>query len=169
MAETLEDALHDEAVAKAERVLTLACKHDLMIATAESCTGGLLAALLTDIPNCSHAFERGFVTYSAEAKSELLSIPPERIETFGVVSKEIAVDMALGALMASHADVAVSVTGFAGPGDPGDEEGLVHLACARRNVPTDHREQHFGPIGRAGIRRATIDVAIEMLEKAVQL
>lgn len=169
MAETLEEALHDEAVAKAERVLTLACKRDLMITTAESCTGGLLAALLTDIPNCSHAFERGFVVYSAEAKSELLSVAPERIERFGVVSKEIAIDMALGALLASRADVAISVTGFAGPGEPGDEEGLVHLACARRNAPTDHREEHFGSVGRAGIRRATIDVAMEMLERAVLL
>lgn len=169
MAEALEDALCDDALALAERVLKLACKRDLTIATAESCTGGLLAALLTDIPNCSHAFERGFVVYSAEAKSELLSIPPERIDTYGVVSKEIAVDMALGALSASRADVAVSVTGYAGPGEPGAEEGLVHLACARRNAPTDHREEHFGPIGRAGVRRATIDFALDMLERAVQL
>ena len=168
MAETLDDALHDEAPASAQRVLTLACSHDLKIATAESCTGGLLAALLTDIPNCSHAFERGFVVYSPVAKSELLSISPERIDRFGVVSKEIAVDMALGALTASHADVALSVTGFAGPGAPGDEEGLVHLACARRNYPTEHCEEHFGPIGRAGVRRATIDVALQMLERAVQ-
>jgi len=169
MAETLEQALHDEVMPKAHRLLTLACKRDLMIATAESCTGGLLAALLTDIPNCSHAFERGFVVYSAEAKSELLSIPPERITRFGVVSREIAIDMALGALSASRADIALSVTGFAGPGLDGDEEGLVHLACARGNAPTDHREEHFGAIGRAGIRRATIDVAIDMLERAVLL
>jgi nicotinamide-nucleotide amidase len=168
MAETLDDALHDEAPAKAERVLALACQHDLKIATAESCTGGLLAALLTDIPNCSHAFERGFVVYSPVAKCELLSIAPERIDSFGVVSKEIAEEMALGALKASHADVALSVTGFAGPGGPDDEEGLVHLACARRNFPTDHREEHFGAIGRAGVRRATIDVALDMLERAVQ-
>lgn len=169
MSETLDEALHDDALARAERVLTLACQRDLTIATAESCTGGLLAALLTDIPNCSHAFERGFVVYSPEAKSELLGIAPDRIARCGVVSKPIAEDMALGALKASHADVALSVTGFAGPGEPDDEEGLVHLACARRGSAIDHREEHFGPIGRAGIRRATIDVALKMIERAVLL
>jgi nicotinamide-nucleotide amidase len=169
MHETLEQALHDDAVALAQRVLTIACQRDLTFATAESCTGGLLAALLTDIPNCSHAFERGFVVYSAEAKAELLSIEPERIERYGVVSKEIAIDMALGALKASRADIAVSITGFAGPGEPGDEEGLVHLACARRNAVTEHSEEHFGAVGRADIRRATIDVALRMLERAVEL
>jgi nicotinamide-nucleotide amidase len=168
MAETLDDSFENEALDKAERVMTSACKRDLSIATAESCTGGLLAALLTDIPNCSHAFERGFVVYSPEAKSELLSISADRIESYGVVSQEIAVDMAQGALMASHADIALSVTGFAGPGAPGDEEGLVHLACARRGMPVNHREEHFGPVGRAGVRRATIDVALEMLEKAIE-
>ncbi|MEW9855355.1 CinA family protein [Novosphingobium sp. M1R2S20] len=168
MAETLDSSLHDEALARAESMLKLACKKELSIATAESCTGGLIAALLTDIPDCSHAYERGFVVYSPRAKSELLSIPPERIERFGVVSKEIAEDMALGALKASHADIALSVTGFAGPGGADDEEGLVHLACARRGYPTDHREEHFGPQGRAGIRRATIDVALQMIERAVQ-
>ncbi|MET1756669.1 CinA family protein [Novosphingobium sp. RD2P27] len=168
MTETLDSSLHDKALARAESMLTLACKKDLKIATAESCTGGLIAALLTDIPNCSHAFERGFVVYAPVAKSELLSIPLERIERFGVVSKEIAVDMALGALKASHADIAVSVTGYAGPGGSDDEEGLVHLACARRNYPTDHREEHFGPVGRASVRRATIDVALDMLQRAVE-
>lgn len=168
MAETLDDSFGNEALNKAERVMTQACKHDLTIATAESCTGGLLAALLTDIPDCSHAFERGFVVYSPEAKCELLSIAPERITHCGVVSKEVAIEMAEGALVGSHADIALSVTGFAGPGAPDDEEGLVHLACARRGRAVDHREEHFGPIGRAGVRRATIDVALEMLERAVQ-
>lgn len=169
MAETLEKSFRDEALSKAERLLALACKRDLSIATAESCTGGLLAALLTDIPDCSHAFERGFVVYTPEAKSELLAIPLERIERFGVVSREIAEDMAQGTLKASHADIALSVTGFAGPGAPEDEEGLVHVACARRGMNIDHREEHFGPIGRAGIRRATIDTALAMLERAVAL
>lgn len=169
MAEALNPALEDETLAKAEHVLTLACQRELTIATAESCTGGMLAALLTDIPHCSHAFERGFVVYSPEAKCELLSIVREKIESCGAVSKEVAIDMALGALRASHANIALSVTGFAGPGSAGDEEGLVHLACARRNSPTDHREEHFGAIGRAAIRRATIAVALDMLERAVLL
>ena len=168
MAETLDDSFEDQALAKAERVMVGACKRDLSIATAESCTGGLLAALLTDIPDCSHAFERGFVVYSPEAKSELLSIALDRIETYGVVSKEIAIDMAQGALGASRADIALSVTGFAGPGAPEDEEGLVHIACARRGRAVDHREEHFGAIGRAGVRRGTIDVALRMLDAAVQ-
>lgn len=169
MAITLDNALHDEALTRAEHLLQMACKRDLTIATAESCTGGLLAALLTDIPNCSHAFERGFVVYSPEAKSELLSISRARIDRCGAVSKEVAIEMAEGTLSASHADIAVSVTGFAGPGEAEDEEGLVHLACLRRGMRVDHREEHFGAIGRAGVRRATIDVAIDMLERAVQL
>jgi nicotinamide-nucleotide amidase len=159
--------LHDDALDRAERVLEEACDKGLTLATAESCTGGLLAALLTDIPGLSHAFERGFVVYSEEAKSELLSIDLERIARFGAVSREVAIDMARGALEASHADIGVAVTGFAGPGAPGDEEGLVHLACARKEGRIDHREAHFGTIGRAGVRRETIDLALEMIEDAL--
>jgi nicotinamide-nucleotide amidase len=167
MSETLDSALHDDALDRAERVLEEACDKGLTLATAESCTGGLLAALLTDIPGLSHAFERGFVVYSEEAKSELLSIDRERIARFGAVSEEVAIDMARGALEASHADIGVAVTGFAGPGAPGDEEGLVHLACARKEGRIDHREAHFGAIGRAGVRRETIDLALEMIEDAL--
>lgn len=168
MTETLDSAVHKEAADRAERVLELACARELTIATAESCTGGLLAALLTDIPDCSHAFERGFVVYSEMAKCELLAVDRDRLDRCGAVSREVAIDMARGALAASHADIAVAITGFAGPGAPGDEEGLVHVACATRGSAPDHREEHFGAMGRAGIRRAALDVALAMLETALE-
>lgn len=168
MAETLDGALHGEAVARAERLLAIACARKFTIATAESCTGGLLAALLTDVPGCSHAFERGFVVYSDEAKCDLLSIRPERIASCGAVSREIAMEMALGALAASTADLAVAITGFAGPAGPENEEGLVHIASVRRHFPVRHREMHFGPVGRAAVRRGALDVALELLEADLQ-
>jgi len=167
MAETLDPALPPEVQDRADKVLQLACDKELMLATAESCTGGLLAALLTDVPGCSHAFERGFVVYSNEAKCDLLGLDRAMVEDCGAVSARVAVARAQGALRRSRADVAVSITGFAGPaGD--DEEGLVHFACARRGDDTRHREEHFGAIGRQGVRLAALEVALEMLEEALQ-
>jgi nicotinamide-nucleotide amidase len=167
MAETLDHALPNEIQLKADRVLERACELDLMLATAESCTGGLLAALLTDVPGCSHAFERGFVVYTNQAKSQMLDIELERIELHGAVSKDIAIQMAQGALRRSEADVAVSITGFAGPGSAGDEEGEVHFGCAVRDGPTTHRCEHFGPIGRQGVRVASLDVALDLVADAI--
>jgi len=168
MADTLDPALPTTVQDRADKVLELACDKELMLATAESCTGGLLAALLTDVPGCSHAFERGFVVYTNEAKAQMLDIDSDQIERLGAVSKEIAVEMAHGALRRSEADVALSITGFAGPGKAGDEEGMVHFACARRNGPTLHRREHFGPVGRQGVRIASLEVALEMLEQALK-
>jgi len=168
MAETLDPALPTTVQDRADRVLEIACDKELMLATAESCTGGLLAALLTDVPGCSHAFERGFVVYTNEAKSQMLDIEPERIEELGAVSKQIAIEMAHGALRRSEADVALSITGFAGPGQAGEEEGLVHFACARRDGPIVHRCEHFGAIGRQGVRIASLETALEMLEQALR-
>ena len=168
MADTLAPALPHEVQDRADRVLELACDKELMLATAESCTGGLLAALLTDVPGCSHAFERGFVVYTHEAKAQMLDIEPERIESLGAVSKEIAIDMAHGALRRSEADIALSITGFAGPGKGGEEEGLVHFACACRDGPTAHRCEHFGAIGRQGVRIASLETALEMIEQALK-
>lgn len=168
MAETLDAALPNEIQLRADRVLEKACDLELMLATAESCTGGLLAALLTDVPGCSHAFERGFVVYTKEAKAQMLDIEPDKIDRFGAVSKEIAIDMAQGALRRSEADIAVSITGFAGPGKAGEEEGLVHFACARKNGATDHRAERFGKIGRQGVRVASLEVALEMIEEALK-
>lgn len=167
MAETLDHALPASVQDRADKVLELACDKDLMLGTAESCTGGLLAALLTDVPGCSHAFERGFVVYTNEAKAQMLDIEAALIEELGAVSKEIAIEMAHGALRRSEADVVLSITGFAGPGKAGEEEGLVHFACARRDGPTSHRCEHFGSVGRDGVRVASLDVALEMIEQAL--
>ncbi len=167
-AETLDQALPDALQEKARRVLDIAHERELSLATAESCTGGLLAALLTDVRGRGHVFDRGFVTYAEEAKCDLLGVQPSLIEEVGVVSEQVARAMANGAIDRSNADVAVSVTGFAGPGAADDEEGLVHFACARRGAACAHREEHFGPIGRAGVRIAALEVALAMMEDALQ-
>lgn len=167
-AETLEPALPAALDQHACRVLDLAHEGELRVATAESCTGGLLAALLTDVRGRGHVFDRGFVTYTEEAKSELLGIPLETIKQHDAVSRTVALAMAEGALERSHADVAVSITGFAGPGGDSDEEGLVHFGCARRDGTNCHREEHFGAIGRAGVRIAALEVALAMVEEALR-
>lgn len=159
-AETLWPVLPDSVEKATRKVLERACECGLTLATAESCTGGMVASLLTDVPGASHAFERGFVTYTDEAKAEMLGVPRELIEREGAVSKAVAVAMAQGALQRSSADVAVSITGFAGDGQ---EPGLVHFACARKGRDTLHREEHFGDIGRGRIRVGCLGVAVEML------
>ena len=168
MADTLDPALPREVQDLADNVLNLAHEKELKLATAESCTGGLLAALLTDVRGRGHVFERGFVVYSKDAKCDLLGLDREMIDTCGAVSEPVAVAMAQGALRRSEADMALSITGFAGPAGDGDEEGLVHLACARRNGETCHREEHFGPIGRQGVRIAALKAALELIEQAVK-
>jgi nicotinamide-nucleotide amidase len=140
----------------------------LMAATAESCTGGLIAGLLTEIPGSSDMLERGFVVYSNAAKQELLGVPPETLVNHGAVSEETARAMAEGALANSRAEVAVSVTGIAGPdgGTAAKPVGLVHFGCARRGKPTMAREERFGAIGRDQVRVASVRVALELLEAA---
>ena len=165
--ETLSGAIPSDVEELAAEVLKRACDYELTITTAESCTGGLLASLLTDVEGRSHAFERGFVVYSEAAKSELLGVPAELIEREGAVSKPVAVAMAEGALAASRAAIAVAVTGFAGEGAPGDEPGLVHLACASADHSTTHREEHFGNVGRGPVRIATLRVALTMIATAL--
>jgi nicotinamide-nucleotide amidase len=165
--ETLSPVLSDEIEDAAHAVLKAACDRELRLATAESCTGGMLASLLTDVEGVSSAFERGFVTYSEDAKAELLGVPRPMLDEHGAVSKPVAIAMAEGALRASHADIAASVTGFAGPGAPDDEPGLVHFACARQGRPTAHREEHFGDIGRGPVRIACMRVALSMLAEAL--
>ena len=167
MAEALEQALPDKETETAEKLLKMARERNLALTTAESCTGGMLAALLTDIPGCSHVFDRGFVPYSEQAKCDLLGIDREQVDRCGAVSKEVAIAMAEGALKRSSANVALAITGFAGPGDADDEEGLVHFACASDQAPTFHREKHFGPVGRARIRRAAIETALTLMEQAI--
>ena len=164
----LLDVLPDRIEQAARALLKKACDRDLAIVTAESCTGGLLASLLTDVEGASRAFERGFVVYTADAKCELLAIDRDTVERCGAVSRETAIAMVRGALERSHGDIAVSITGFAGPGKAGDEEGMVHFACARRDGPTAHRCEHFGAIGRQGVRIASLETALEMLEEALK-
>lgn len=158
--ETLSPVLPDALEEATRRLLGKACERDLVLATAESCTGGMLASLLTDVQGVAHAFDRGFVTYSEEAKTEMLGVPAPLIAEKGAVSKEVAVAMAEGALERSRAHIALSITGFA---DAGDEPGLVHFACARQGRITAHREAHFGPIGRGATRVKALEVAVEMM------
>ena len=141
----------------------------LMAATAESCTGGLIAGLITEIPGSSNMLERGFVVYSNAAKEELLGVPDSTLERHGAVSEETARAMAEGALGASRADVAVSVTGVAGPdgGTAAKPVGLVHFACSRRGAATVAREERFGDIGRDAVRVASVRVGLELLEGAL--
>ena len=156
-------------VAEADQILALCRKAGLRLVTAESCTGGLLAAALTDIPGSSDVFERGFVTYSNDAKTELLDVPPELIAKHGAVSREVAEAMARGALANSRADIAVAVTGVAGPGGGTSEKpvGLVHLAGARGGRVV-HRPIRLGNIGRAEVRQASVAEAFQLVRMMAQ-
>jgi len=160
----------DEMRARAQDLLDAYRAAGLTIVTAESCTGGLIAALLTDIPGSSKTVERGFVTYSNEAKIECLGVPPETIAAHGAVSEETARAMAEGALRASRADIGVSVTGVAGPGGGSAEKpvGLVHLACARRRGETRHMEMRYGDLGRSMVRLRTVADALALLAEALR-
>lgn len=141
-----------------------------MIATAESCTGGLIAGALTEIAGSSAVVDRGFVTYTNQAKMDLIGVSATTLEAFGAVSKETALQMVGGALMRSGAQVAVAVTGIAGPGGGSAEKpvGLVHLALKTRSGAVDHREMRYGDIGRDQVRMATVRTALEMLVAAAQ-
>jgi nicotinamide-nucleotide amidase len=168
LSETLEPALPDHLDEQAERLMHAICDRELKIASAESCTGGMLAALLTDIEGCGHGFDRGFVTYSKEAKHDLLGIDRDLLDRNDAVSETVARAMAEGALNRSQADIAIGVTGFAGPAGEGCEEGLVHFAVARRRGATRHREEHFGAAGRGPVRVKSLKVMLEMLEQALE-
>lgn len=167
MSETLEPALPSELDERAEQLMHRLCDRGWTIATAESCTGGMVAALLTDIQGASHGFDRGFVAYSKAAKTELLGIDPALLEDNEAVSEPVARAMAEGALSRSTAQVALAVTGFAGPAGDGCEEGLVHMALAVRGGRTCHRVEHFGGAGRGPVRIMAIRAMLEMLEELV--
>jgi nicotinamide-nucleotide amidase len=153
---------------RAEALLESLKTRGWRLATAESCTGGLIAALLTEIPGSSAVVERGFIAYSNQAKAELLGVPPELIAAHGAVSEPVARMMAEEALRRSHADIAVSVTGIAGPGGatPTKPVGLVHfgLAAGRETL---HLERRYGDLTRSAIRRASVEDALALLEQAV--
>ena len=151
-----------------ERILANARAASLRIATAESCTGGMVSAALTDIAGSSDVFERGFVTYSNAAKSEMLGVRAETLAAHGAVSEQVAQEMAEGALSHSQADMAVSITGIAGPG--GSEfrpEGRVCFGLARKGRMTRTETVEFGARGRAAVRRAACDHALELLAQGL--
>ncbi len=157
-----------ELAAAAEDLLARYRRAGLRIVTAESCTGGLIAACLTEIPGSSDVVERGFVTYSNEAKQELLGVPEALLRAKGAVSAEVAEAMAAGALERSRAEVAISVTGIAGPGGATETKpvGLVYLGLCRRGLaPSHHRFVFAGD--RQAVRSASLAAAFELLSRDV--
>jgi nicotinamide-nucleotide amidase len=150
----------------AEHVLEACRRKNLRLVTAESCTGGLVAGLLTAIPGSSAVVERGFVTYSNAAKQGMLGVTALTLDRAGAVSRETAEEMAQGALAHSEADLAVAITGIAGPGGAtqGKPVGLVHFAAAARGGKRIHRAKKFGDIGRRKVRQKSVDEALAMLE-----
>jgi nicotinamide-nucleotide amidase len=161
--------LPDDADALARQAIDVLKKlraKNLAVATAESCTGGLLASLLTDQEGYGHCFDRGFVTYTERAKNDLLGVSAVEIARHDAVSAAVARAMAKGALARSDADLALAITGFAGPAGQNDEVGLVHLACATSDEPVVHRECHFGDLSRERIRYLAVERSLEMIDDA---
>ena len=157
-------------IEQATALLELCRRKKLRIATAESCTGGLIAATLTEIPGSSDVVDRGFVTYSNAAKQEMLGVPAATLDQFGAVSRETAEAMAKGALAHSLAEIVVSVTGIAGPGggSAGKPVGLVHFAAASKRGKLIHRERRYGDIGRSDVRNASVAEALDMLRELAE-
>ena len=158
-----------ELVQRAATLIALYRDRGFKIATAESCTGGLVAGLLTEISGSSAVVERGFVVYSNQAKRELLGVPAETIAAFGAVSEETARAMAQGAIAHAHADFAVAITGIAGPdgGTPAKPVGLVNFARAGADGGIIAVEKRFGALSRSAIRFAAVETALELFERAV--
>lgn len=162
--------LNDDIVAAAERLLDICRRKRLKIATAESCTGGLVAGILSEVPGVSRTLDRGFITYSNEAKQEMIGVPAATLAAHGAVSRETAEAMAKGALARAPVDLTVSVTGIAGP-DGGSAEkpvGLVHFAAASRSGQLAHLEKRFGNPGRAEIRKRAVLQAFLMLRELAE-
>jgi len=152
--------------AAAKRLLDVCRARGLKVATAESCTGGLVAGALTEIPGSSDVVERGFVVYSNAAKETMLGVPVATLKRYGAVSAETAIAMAAGALKNSEADLTVSITGIAGPGGGSKQKpvGLVHFAAASRDGRSLHRRRLFGKIGRRRVRERSVMQALELLD-----
>jgi len=155
-----------EIATAAKRLLATCRERKLKIATAESCTGGLVIAALTEIAGSSDVVDRGFVTYSNAAKQRMLGVTSLTLERTGAVSRETAEEMAQGAIAESEADVAVAITGIAGPGGatPGKPVGLVHFAAAARGGCLIHREKRYGKIGRRQVRLKSVAEALALLQ-----
>lgn len=160
----------DEIERRAAEIVARFAALRLTIATAESCTGGLIAGALTEIAGSSAVVDRGFVTYSNAAKQAMLGVDPALLERFGAVSTPVARAMAEGALVRAGVDRAVAVTGIAGPGGGSAEKpvGLVHFALAGRGIETIDRAERFGDLGRSAVRLATVAVALEMLAESIR-
>ena len=156
-----------DLLARAEALVAQLKARGLKLATAESCTGGLVAATLTDAPGSSEIYDRGVVTYSNQAKADLLGVPQALLDQHGAVSEPVARAMAAGALERLGADIAVSVTGIAGPGGGSSEKpvGLVFFGAALKSGPTLHRERRFGDIGRTTVRTRSVVEAFDMVEE----
>ncbi len=154
----------------AKRLLDLCRARGLRVATAESCTGGLVAGALTEISGSSDVVECGFVVYSNAAKESMLGVPPSTLKRYGAVSAETAIAMAAGALKNSEADITVSITGIAGPGGGSRQKpvGLVHFAAASRDGTSLHRRKLYGKIGRRRVRERSVLQALELLDKLAQ-
>ncbi len=153
----------------AEVVIADARQAKLRIATAESCTGGMIGALLTEIPGSSSVFDRGYIVYTNRAKQDLLNVPGDLIADMGEVSEAVARMMAEGAIENSNAQLAVSVTGIAGPGGGSAMKpiGLVHIAAARENRSILHEAHRFGDIGRTEVRLKTCEAALSLLHRLI--
>jgi nicotinamide-nucleotide amidase len=160
----------DEITAAVEALLDLCKAKKLMVATAESCTGGLVAAAISEISGSSLVLDRGFVTYSNEAKQQMLGVTPATIDVYGAVSTECAEEMAKGALAHAQVDLAVSITGIAGPTGavPGKPIGLVYFCAAARSGRIIAHDRKFGDIGRAKVRRASVLQALAMLRELAE-
>ena len=154
---------------QAEEVLRLARGQGVVVASAESCTGGLVAACLSEIPGASDVLGCGFVVYGNAAKERLLGVSGELLREAGAVSREVALAMAENAVQRGGVDVAVAVTGIAGPGGGTADKpvGLVHFACARRGGASAHRERRFGNLSRQRIRLASVGEALSLLREAL--
>jgi nicotinamide-nucleotide amidase len=154
----------------AVQVFEVLRRRGLKLATAESCTGGMVASAMTDIAGSSEVFDRGFVTYSNDAKSAMLAVPAILIADHGAVSAEVAVAMAEGALTHSQADIAIAITGIAGPtgGNVAKPVGLVHFACAMDGADTIHIEKRFGNLSRAEIRTKATESALGLVLRQLE-
>jgi nicotinamide-nucleotide amidase len=159
----------DDLIYQARILLDDAATRGIKIVTAESCTGGLVAALLTEIAGSSAVVERGFVVYSNNAKQEMLGVPGDMIADYGAVSEPVARALAEGALIESRANLSVAITGVAGPGGGTGMKpvGLVHFASARENRAIRHEEHRFGDIGRDQVRLEAVRVALRMLQEGL--
>jgi nicotinamide-nucleotide amidase len=158
-----------DLVQQASLLLDDAAARGIKIVTAESCTGGLVAGLLTEIAGSSAVVERGFVVYSNNAKQEMLGVPGDMIADYGAVSEPVARALAEGALIESRANLSIAITGVAGPGGGTGLKpiGLVHFASARENRAIRHEEHRFGDIGRAEIRLEAIRISLRMLQEGL--